>query len=290
MIYYGMVNTSKSSKYTVTALRSFIKNTELAPDDRFFLIDNDNDFDLPPEFNWVHLIRHEKPQGFGQNVNLIIRLAMSEGADVVFPNNDVVFGPGWLEPLMARDDAILIPLCNQFQVYSCDGFALGQFMDVEDYLGHEEQFDAIVRIHQHNMVDGRYLDQLHISFFCFRIPHRVYATIGLFDENFGRGGGEDVDYRIRAHLAGFDVCMAPKSYLLHFMGKSTWRGGESQEESNLRNVSYYNYFCQKWGNDLAQLFLFISDWQGAMDRLGVKGLIDAGQFQSVIQLVLARRY
>lgn len=289
MIYYGMVNTASSSAYTSPALRSFFRHTELGPSDRFFLIDNDGGYEVPAGFDRVEVIRNPQPQSFARNVNAIIRRAAEVGADVIFPNNDVIFGPGWLEPLMARDDAILIPLCNQFQLYSLDDFALQPTMDLADFEGREAQFDEMVRRHQTECVTHKYVGASHISFFCFRIPRRIYAALGLFDENFGRGGGEDVDYRIRAHLAGFDVCMAAESFLLHFMGKSTWRGGEAAEQTQTRNEAYLSYFRQKWGEDLARVFLFTGDWRTAIAQLGVQQMIDGGDYLGAIRQLLSRR-
>jgi len=287
-IVYGMVTTTKSSHYTVPALRSFFQNTVLREGDRFILIDNNGDFSLPGDLERVEIVRNSQPRSFAQNINAAIGIAEPIGADVIFPNNDIIFGPGWLGPLLERDDAILIPMCNQFRLYNYGGFALEPMMDLEQYLGHEAEFRAMVEAHQQDFGPKKYLDALHISFFCFRIPQRIYAAIGRFDEHFV-GGGEDVDYRVRAHLAGFQVCMAAKSFLLHFMGKSTWRGAESNDEARARTIAYYTYFCQKWGLDVAQVFLMVTNWREAVVRTGVEADINAGNYEAVIRRLLARR-
>jgi len=290
MIYYGMVNTSKSSHYTLPALKSFIETTPTGPDDRFFLIDNDNDFELPSGFEWVTHIRNPEPYGFAHNVNIIIALAARAGADVVFPNNDVIFTKGWLEPLLATDDAILTPMCNQHHVYSKEGFALEHAMNLEDYLGHEDDFAQLIDLHQSRTDLPQFMETLHLSFFCFRIPAKIYRRIGFFDEGYGRGGGEDVDYRIRAHLAGFGVKVASGSYILHFMGKSTWRGGESDVERELRNKAYYKFFSDKWGPAMAQTFLFSPNWRANLQVPDVANMIDRGDYLSAIRTLLAIRY
>ena len=287
-VVYGMVTTTKSSHYTLPALQSFFQNTRLNDGDRFVLIDNNADYTLPAGFERVEMIRNPQPKSFAQNVNAIVRLAEPLGADVIFPNNDIIFGPGWLEPLLERDDAILIPLCNQFRLYSHGTFALEPMMDLEQYLGHEAEFTAMVQGHQRDFGPKKYIDALHISFFCFRIPRSIYAAIGLMDENFVTGG-EDIDYRIRAHLAGFQVCMAAKSYLLHFMGKSTWRGAESSDEFRARTIAYYTQFVHKWGVDIAQVFLMVTNWREAVARTGVEAEINAGNYEGVIRRLLARR-
>lgn len=54
-----------------------------------------------------------------------------------------------------------------------------------------------------------------IIFFCVMISKKVIDTIGLLDESFGVGGGEDTDYCIRAKRAGFKYVQVPKETLLH---------------------------------------------------------------------------
>ncbi len=289
MTVFGMVTTSKSSQYTLPSLRSFFRHTPLTAQDRVLLIDNDADYELIQPFDRLEVVRNEKPRGFAENVNTLLRHAAAAGADMVFLSNDVIYSPNWLPPLRESERAILIPLCNQYKLYSYNGFSLAPAMNLEEYLGHEDDFIAIVNAHNADFGSRKLLDHPRISFFCFRIPRPVYSALGLFDEGFGRGGGEDADYRIRAHLAGFDVQMAAASYLLHFAGKSTWRGGESLEERRAREVAYLSHFYNKWGPDLAQIFLFVGNLDAAVAKYDLLGPVQAGDFRRVVETVLARR-
>jgi GT2 family glycosyltransferase len=128
-----------------------------------------------------------------------------------------------------------------------------------------------------------------MPFYCFRLPRRVYATIGRFDEGFGRGGGEDVDYRVRAYLAGFETYLALESYILHFQGKSTWQGGETTPEQRARELEYRTHFRRKWGDELAAIFLGMGQAREVAERRGFAKEIDAGNFKRVIEIALARR-
>ena len=45
------------------------------------------------------------------------------------------------------------------------------------------------------------------------------------------------------------------SYVLHFHGKSTWDGGETQDEIEKKNKIYTEVFKKKWGAAMTQLFI-----------------------------------
>ena len=45
-------------------------------------------------------------------------------------------------------------------------------------------------------------------FFCVMIDRKVFDTIGLLNEAYGVGGGEDTEFTIEAKAAGFDSCIA----------------------------------------------------------------------------------
>jgi GT2 family glycosyltransferase len=283
MTCFGMVTTSRSGRYTVPALESFLRNTELMPWDRLLLIDNDGDFELPPSLSRVELIRNKQPLSFAANVNHVIRQAVEQRDDVVFLNNDMIFTRGWLVPMRGSEETILTPMCNQHVVYQRDGLNLQTTMIWEDFVGREGALEAIAEAHRTNpQFCERSWRPLRISFYCFRLPYSVHAAIGLFDEGFGPGGGEDVDYRLRALVAGFDVAVAMESYVLHFMGKSTWDSGETEKETRARDAIYVRRFRDKWGDNLARIFLFGDDSPQYAAMLGLQKMMQAGDYRGVI--------
>lgn len=163
-------------------------------------------------------------------------------------------------------------------------------MDLEHYIGHEDDLNHVAQqVRMHPQLRGRTESFLHIGFYCFLLPCEIGVAVGLFDETYGRGGAEDVDYRIRAHLAGFDVRLALDSFVLHFMGKSTWRGAESPEETRARDTRYHQRFAEKWGQDLAQIFLFNPRYLEHVDRLGLRRLLEARNYRELVQVCLERR-
>jgi len=48
-----------------------------------------------------------------------------------------------------------------------------------------------------------YSDAEVLIFFCVMIKREVFDTIGLLDEIYSPGGGEDIDFTVRANLAGY---------------------------------------------------------------------------------------
>jgi glycosyltransferase involved in cell wall biosynthesis/GT2 family glycosyltransferase len=244
--YFCMVNTKNSQEYTYKALETFAKHTRLNQGDKFFLIDNDDSFQH--KINGINLIKNKTPQSFAKNVNQVLSEAIENKADFVMLNNDIIFTENWLEPLI-NHNSITLPLCNQYITEKTNKFEVLPAMDISEYIGNEKEFDDISKkITSRNL---NFNQPKLISFYCFYLPYSISSVVGLFDEDFGKGGGEDVDYRLRAHLKGYETRLVSNSYVLHFMGKSTWRGGETQEETQKRNEEYYQHFVSKWGKETA---------------------------------------
>ena len=284
---FGMVTTAASRHYTPLALRSFFAHTPLSEGDRFVLIDNDADFELPADVpaDRITLIRPETPQGFAANGNLLLREARAHGADLFFMNNDLVFTRGWLEPLLADRAALFSPMSNAQVTGSAGRFTLQPFMDLEDYTGHEAAVDAIAE--QLRASSSGYRMTPSVAFFCIRIPRAVYEAVGDFDEGFGRGGGEDRDYAARAWLAGIPQEFALQSFVLHFQGKSTWRGAETPEQQQARDAQYTQAFQKKWGAALTYAFLG-GDWNLFRSDAAIARKLDAGDYPAVVRRLKMR--
>lgn len=285
MIVFGMVTTGHSHEYTAHALTSFFETTGIGPGDEFWLIDNDGTLEhsLTGGLPRVEVITNPAPLGFAANVNQVMRRARGRGADLMFLNNDVIFTPGWLGPLRVDLPVVLSPVSNFQMPYRAPGWECGRVLDLPDYLGHEEALRQIVRSHQ-AAVHG-HQPALAVPFFAVKIPHDVLTAVGSLDEAFGPGGEEDLDYCLRCHLAGFRVQFAVDSYLLHFQGKSTWRGPESREQRQAREQAWRQVFREKWGSRLFALAC-LEGSEGLPGDEAVRGQLARGDFRGVVARLL----
>ena len=284
---FGMISTEKSIEYTVPALRSFIAQTTLQPEDEFHLIDNDKSplrSLMGSEFPWVRLIEHAEPKGFAENMNIVLANAAAKQADAFLLNNDMIFGPNWLPPLIIEEPAITASVCNMQYNHQTPGLKFSLKMKLQDYIGHEAEFVAIVQQHQRT-VKG-YQAAHSIPFYCVRIPHSVYSTVGMLDELYSKAGFEDSDYAVRCWERAIPLYYALQSFVLHFYGKSSWAADSGPLEIHPDpkiGKRGEMLFRKRWGNEMAEMFAVQSPAGQEMLRRYVE------QFTKQCYITLARR-
>lgn len=285
---FVMISTERSLLYTRHAVASFFQCTDFTPLDRFLLIANDHAADEFRTDSRLEVIENDVPKSFAANVNRALRAARAHGADLVLLNNDMIFVHGWLPPLLQFPDAITLPMCNYTHEYQRDDLNLRRFMDWEQFGGKFDALEEIARSHRERFAEGATQTDLLMPFYCFHLPNKILAEVGEFDESLGHAGGEDVDYRLRTLLSGYDVVYAGKSYVLHFNGKSTWRSGESARETAERDKAYFARFTQKWGDDAAAIFLASRKSLQRINELGLEPLVATRQFRRLVEHCLNR--
>lgn len=278
-----MISAKSSLFYTRQALASFFRCTEITAADRFILIANDHDASEFRGDSRLEVIENDAPKGFAANVNIALRAARAAAADVLLLNNDMIFTDGWLPPLLQFPNAITLPMCNQHYQYRQGDLDLRPFMDWEQFGGRFDALQRIAGIHRERFGETATQTALLMPFFCVHLPNKILQDVGEFDESFGPAGGEDVDYRLRALLAGYDVACAGRSYVLHFMGKSTWRSGEPATQTAARGLACFSHFRQKWGNDATEIFLATPTSRQRISELGFGHLLARGEFRAVLE-------
>lgn len=97
-----------------------------------------------------------------------------------------------------------------------------------------------------------------IPFYCTAIKSRLFNEIGLLDENFSPGYGEDLDFCIRAKNAGYEIAtvtdkiedpenqMNISSFPLYHRGEQSF----SKEQRNWCLQNAHDVLNWKWGNKI----------------------------------------
>jgi hypothetical protein len=158
-------------------------------------------------------------------------------------------------------------------------------MSIEDYADKFASLSDIAPQHLRQDLKS-FFEQALMAFYVFKLPANVYNRVGKFDERFGVGGGEDVDYRLRCIQENIPVKYFSRSYLLHFQGKSTWDGAENQQQTTDRNKKYFDVFVDKWGMDLANLCLVGGDPNSVIEKYGLWSLVKENNFTKIIKIIL----
>ncbi len=282
--HFGMVTTEHSSRYTDYALLTFFQNTPLRAEDRFTLIDNDLAYrrDIWQQFPKIELVRNSSPLSFAQNLNQTMETAAESEADLYFLNNDIIFTPNWLSPLLIDSAQIMSPLGNQQEQHRTENVLWKNILPLETYEQHKEEFDKLARAL--NSREQKYLLTMILGFFCVKIPYIVYSKLGPLSEAYGIGGGEDTDYCMRAHLEGFPLCYAQNSFVLHFNQRSTG-AVESADDKRKREQHYQTVFAKRWGKTLATV-AFTNNLE-ILNKAGLSDSLKKGNFKRIISTLLA---
>ena len=199
----------------VESIYRFTKDFELlvidngSSDGSLSLLDNNH--------SRITVIRNGINLGFAKANNIGIRTA--RGTFVVLLNSDTVVTPGWLDSLVASaetdpDIGIVTP-----KLVWPDGRL--------DATGHSFSFEPyFITDRGQGEPDLRQYDNLteliSTSFACVLLRKRLFSEIGLLDEKMFFYF-EDLDFCVRAKIAGWRVVYAPLSRVYHVRGGSTSR-------------------------------------------------------------------
>lgn len=250
---FGMVHTNQSANYTPIAVESFFKHTKLE-NLKLYLVDNDGNLDIScphlKEYKNLEIIERNSPWSFSQNANFFAKKALGTKSNLFFLNNDLVFSSKWLEPFLENSDSIQVPSCNMQYKYAADDFTLEFSMPLTSYLGNEEKFNQIAKLHCARNLGLIYVHTM--PYYCVNIPYRVLKTVGLFDEKYSPYGWEDTDYTVRTLKEGIPIYVNASSFILHFYGKSTWNKDGQTNTTGDKHCA--RIFIEKWGQELADIF------------------------------------
>lgn len=190
--------------------------------------------DTPP----FVVLMNEHNSGYAVSNNRAARIA--RGRMLALVNSDLVFAPGWLEPMLAafarrREVGMVGNL--QFRASTGELDHAGLVIDTK---GRPEHLD-----HRRGrlLLPAACSQRPAVTGACCLIERDRFLALGGFDEAF-RNGGEDVDLCYRLRQAGCEVWVANRSRVIHHVSASP--GRKAYDEQNSRRL------CRKWRDQLIE--------------------------------------
>lgn len=184
----------------------------------------------------VEVKRNEEALGFVQNANRGFN--ETNGDFVVLLNSDTVVTPGWLARLVeaALSDpkiACVMPMSNQCSFHSVEipmGWNIFQYSADLGRRMKRTCFDAVT-----------------VGGFCLIMRREALDEVGVYDEVFGRGYGEESDWCMRARSLGWRVCGTEDTFVYH-RGKVSFK---NFKDETFRQGNYQT-FMARWANDYSK--------------------------------------
>lgn len=138
------------------------------------------------------VIKNSQNMGFVRATNQGIQL--SDAPYIVLLNNDTEVRSGWLQKLCQ-------PLSGDIGISGPMSTAIGSWQS--RWVARNGLPTCIVP------------ENLNLAFFCAMIRRDVIETVGLLDEDFGAGLGDDDDYCIRVRKSGYKIALVQDLRITH---------------------------------------------------------------------------
>lgn len=167
---------------------------------------------------WADVVYHRNSENLGYLRSVNKGLSLASGREILLCNNDTRLTPGALGRLRAALDSgpragLAGPVSNggfssALQQYRGGPSPLTSFAPEE--LARFDAFGAALSSLPAPTVEAGWL-----LGFCLLMRRAVCGEIGLFDEDFGFGYLEEMDYAIRARRAGWKLLAVPDAFVYH---------------------------------------------------------------------------
>ena len=172
------------------------------------------------------VILNDRNLGFAATCNR--GAAVAQGAGLFFLNNDLVFLPGWFQPMLALAQKHYAGLVGNVQLNATTGAVdhTGLWFNRKGKPVHNTRVSWLARLTGRQPVPA-------LTGACFAIRQSLWRQLGGFDEGFVNGS-EDVDLCLKTMQAGLRNYVATRSVVRHHVSQSP--GRKLRDEENSRRL------------------------------------------------------
>ncbi len=263
----------RDAKITRTCIDSVLAHRSTATDRLILVNDCSPDADMADVLQRyatgaknVTLLTNETNLGFVKSVNRALKFC-SHGAIVLLNSDARVFAGGfdemWNVAKSSPDIGTVTAMSNNATIFSYPHPGL---VDIELADASWEQLAAIA--HKENT--GTAVDVPTAHGFCMLITRRALQRVGVFDEAFGRGYGEENDFCARAADIGFRNVAAGGVFVEHRESVSF-----AEEKLTLRKAN-----MDRIKQMYPEYMSFIEDFERHDPLRGVRWPLDAARLKS----------
>jgi len=194
------------------------------------------------------VIQQAENKGFVKSANLGMRYDSTR--DVLLLNSDTIVTPGFLEQLQdcayaSPTTGVVCPLSNNATICSVPSIL------ENNPIPHHISLSEINELLQLTESEYPVLPTAHG--FCMFIKRAVIEKIGVFDEVFGKGFGEENDFSERALAEGFEIRLCDATYVAH-LGKASFG-----EDGHLLEAKHLPVLLQRHPDYLDTITKFIEE-------------------------------
>jgi O-antigen biosynthesis protein len=221
----------------------------------FIVVDDASpEFDLrelvKPPFN---VVRNPTNLGFCKTENVGAKIATGEY--LLFLNSDIELHKIWLDPaveLMRSNHKIGVvgiklvfpkDAKGEEGIQSCGGLYDSNRMPFHRYLGWKADDPRVNKTEKVSWVTGA----------AILTRRDLFEQVGGFDEEYGRGYFDDVDYCEKVKLIGKEIWYCSDASATHFVGQSMNGSMKTQEQQRAASKSFYQNarrFETKWSDSI----------------------------------------
>jgi GT2 family glycosyltransferase len=227
-----------ASDYTEQAVASIRANTSVPHE--IIIVDNGSRPDTLARLariDGLRIIANAVNTGFAFACNQ--GLAAARGTHVVLLNNDVIVTAGWLEALIAVQQANPAVACSAPRTNRIAGAQQIDNVPYGDDLAGLPAFAA----QRAEALRGRWTREYRVVGFCMCLDRRAIEEIGGLDPLFGTGNFEDDDYSMRIRAAGYDIAVCEDAFIHHFGSVSFRANNVDYNAAMARNRAR---FAERW--------------------------------------------